>query len=157
MGKCVGGRIAARLLLGMMVAIAGFLVVPEPGNADGSEVVCPFEIEVVQALREPQNEWAEGAEPWPSELVNLAVFDGPPEELVQLIHDEETEEGETATIAWDLLPNEERGYWITCHYANTLVTLTRALPMSVTRCEVVFETQIRYADGRRVVRSMRCF
>ncbi|MEX2201207.1 MAG: STY0301 family protein [Dongiaceae bacterium] len=156
MARCGGSRIAASLLLGM-VAFAGFLSMPEQGYADGSEVVCPFEIEVVQALREPQNEWAEGAEPWPSELVNLAVFDGPPEELVQLIHDEESEDGDTATIAWDLFPNEERGFWITCHYANTLVTLTRALPMSVTRCEVVFETQIRYADGRRVVRSMRCF
>lgn len=149
-------RVAAGFPLGVLMGFAA-LVWPASGQADGAEVTCPAEIEVVQELREPQTEWAEGAEPWPSELVNLAVFDGPPEELVQLIHDEETEEGETATIAWDLLPNEERGYWITCHYANTLVTLTRALPMSVTRCEVVFETQIRYADGRRVVRSMRCF
>jgi hypothetical protein len=156
MARWLGGRVAAGLMLSVVVGAAGFLAASEQGLAEGAEVVCPFEIEVVQALREPQNEWAEGAESWPSELVNLAVFDGPPEELVQLIHDEETEQGDTATIAWDLLPNEERGYWITCHYANTLVTLTRALPMSVTRCEVEFETQIRYADGRRVVRSMSC-
>jgi hypothetical protein len=157
MARWLGGRFAAGLQFSVVVGVAGLLAVPEQGYATGSEVVCPFEIEVVQALREPQNEWAEGAEPWPSELVNLAVFDGPPEELAQLIHDEETEEGDTATIAWEFFPNEERGYWITCHYANTLVTLTRALPMSVRRCEVVFETQISYADGRRVVRSMRCF
>ncbi|MDZ4737538.1 MAG: STY0301 family protein [Rhodospirillaceae bacterium] len=149
-------RVAAGLPLGVLMGIFA-LAWPASGQADGAEVTCPAEIEVVQELREPQTEWAEGAEPWPSELVNLAVFDGPPEELFQLIHDEESEDGDTAMIAWDLVANEGRGYWITCHYANTLVTLTRALPMSVARCEVVFETQMRYADGREVVRSMRCF
>ncbi|MEX0809635.1 MAG: STY0301 family protein [Dongiaceae bacterium] len=149
-------RVVAGLPLGVLMGMAA-LSWPASGQAEGAEVNCPAEIEVMQELREPQNEWVEGAEPWPSELVNLAVYDGPPEELVQLIHDEESEDDDTASIAWELVANEGRGYWITCHYANTLVTLTRALPRSVTRCEVVFETQLRYADGREVVRSMRCF
>jgi hypothetical protein len=156
MGRWTGRRIASGYGLAAILGSLAFLAAPADGQADGAEVVCPFEIDVAQALREPQNEWAEGAEPWPTELVNLAVFDGPPEELVQLIHDEETAEGDTVTIAWELAPDNARGYWITCHYANTLVTLTRALPMASSRCEVVFETQIRYADGRRVVRSMSC-
>jgi len=39
---------------------------------------------------------------------------------------------------------------------NTLVTITQQLPEGVTRCDMVFEKQMSYADGRPVVRSMRC-
>jgi hypothetical protein len=85
----------------------------------------------------------------------LAVYDGPPEELAQLIYDNEKETDKTWTVSWDL-PKNPRGYWITCEYANTTVTLTRKLPDTVTRCEVVHDRNVSFGGGKLVVQSMDC-
>jgi hypothetical protein len=121
-----------------------------------ADVTCPIAIEVTQRLAAPQDGWTEGVDAvLPTELASLAVFDGRPEERAQLIHDDEQATSETSTIGWDLPPNP-RGYWITCQYANTTVTLTRALPQSATRCEVVFDLNVRFGPGSPVVLSMSC-
>jgi hypothetical protein len=142
------------------IAILAFIAVgvgltTGPATA-GEEISCPFEIDVEQVLSEPVEGWTSGADPWPTELVNLSVFDGPTAELAELIYDDEVDEADTTVVYWLLQADNPRGYWIRCRYANTLVTIERQLPAGVTRCELVFETQISYADGRPVVRSMRC-
>ncbi len=141
--------------LTLAAAVAATLGLPV-GEAAAADVACPFEIVVEQTLVEPVEGWSTEADPWPTELVNLSVFDGPPEELAELIYDDEVEDSETWTISWLLQADNPRGYWIRCRYANTLVTITQQLPVGVTRCDMVFEKQISYADGRPVVRSTRC-
>jgi hypothetical protein len=61
-----------------------------------------------------------------------------------LIHNNEEETDKTWTISWDL-PAKPRGCWITCEYANTTVTLTRKLPETVTRCEMVHHRNVSLA------------
>jgi hypothetical protein len=139
------------------VAAALSILLSAAGVAKAEDgVACPFEIEVTQTLAEPVAGWTSEVDPWPTELVNLSVFDGPPEELAELIYDEEIEDTETWTVSWLLQADNSRGYWIRCRYANTLVTITQQLPAGVTRCDMVFEKQMSYADGRPVVRSMLC-
>jgi len=140
------------------VATASLLVALafRPLPVAAADTVCPFEIAVTQNLAAPIDGWTAGMDPWPTELANISVFDGPPEELADLIYDDEIEDTETWTIFWTLEADNPRGYWIRCRYANTLVTIERQLPADTARCEVVFEKLMSYADGRPVVRSMRC-
>jgi hypothetical protein len=123
-----------------------------PASAD---VSCPLKIEVAQTLTAPAAGWTEGLERLPTELSGLTVFDGPPEELAALVPDGGDEDDKTTTEFWTLAANP-RGYWITCHYSSTTVTLTRRLPDSATRCEVVREKEIAFTGGQKVVRSMTC-
>jgi len=148
-------RSVHRTILTLAAAVAAALSLPA-GEAAADDVACPSEIVVEQTLAEPVEGWTTEVDPWPTELVNLSVFDGPPEELADLIFDDEVEDSETWTVSWLLQADNPRGYWIRCRYANTLVTITQQLPEGVTRCEMVFEKQMSYADGRPVVRSMRC-
>jgi len=140
------------------IATAALLVALafRPYPVAAADTVCPFEIAVTQNLAGSVEGWTAGADPWPTELANLSVFDGPPEELADLIYDDEIEDAETWTTIWELWTDNPRGFWIRCRYANTLVTIERKLPTETTRCEVVFEKLMSYADGRPVVRSMRC-
>jgi len=120
-----------------------------------ADVSCPMNISVGQSLAAPVADWTEGAEDLPTELSGLTVFDGPPEELASLVPDGDSETDKTATEYWTLAANP-RGYWITCRYASTTVTLTRRLPNSATRCEVVREKEIAFIGGQKVVHSMAC-
>jgi len=125
-----------------------------PGMA-AADVSCPARIEVDQTLAAAVDGWTAGIDKLPTELANISVFDGPPEELVQLIYDDTAETAATETAVWNL-PSNPRGYWLTCHYASTTVTLTRRLPSSVTRCEIVLDKNLRFAGGQMVVKSMTC-
>ncbi len=138
------------------IAAASILSFVPDRPAVAADVTCPFEISVQQTLAEPVEGWATYVDPWPTELVNLSVFDGPPEELAELIFDDEIEDADTWSVFWLLQAENPRGYWIRCRYANTLVNIEQQLPAGVTRCEIVFEKMMSYADGRPVVRSMRC-
>lgn len=115
-----------------MIVVCGLaLMAPLPALA---HVACPMAVEVSQGLVAPVAGWVEGVDSvLPTELAGLAVFDGRPEERAQLKYDDERRTAETLTQTWDL-PANPRGYWITCRYANTKVTLTRQLPGTVTRC-----------------------
>jgi hypothetical protein len=136
----------------VLLTAALLLALPVPALAG---IVCPAKIEVTQVLTASQADWKAGAAQLPTELAGLAVYDGPPEELAQLIHDNEKETDKTWTISWEL-PKNPRGYWITCEYANTTVTLTRKLPETVTRCEVVHDRNVSFGGGKLVVQSMDC-
>ena len=118
-------------------------------------VSCPMKIDVSQKLTAPVADWTAGTEALPTELSGLTVFDGPPEELASLVPDGDSEDDKTTTEFWTLAANP-RGYWITCHYSSTTVTLTQRLPDSATRCEVVREKEQSFIGGQKVVRSLTC-
>jgi hypothetical protein len=139
--------------IGLIVVCGMAALAPSLGWAGTS---CPRAISVTQKLAAPQEGWTETSdEVLPTELAGLDVFDGPPEERVQLIHDDERDDADVTTLSWDL-PANPRGYWITCRYAHTKVTLTRRLPDTVRGCRVVFDKNVSFAPGMPVVRSMDC-
>ena len=120
-----------------------------------ADVGCPMKIEVSQSLAAPQDGWTGGQDKLPTELAGISVFDGPPEQLADLVPDDGKETGDSRSDVWNL-PKSERGYWLTCRYSSTTVTLTRPLPAAVTRCEAVYEKELHFIGGAPVVRSVAC-
>ena len=145
-------RLALDASRALLPATAFLILAATPALAD---VGCPMSISVTQNLTAPVANWAEGTEALPTELSGLTVFDGPPEELASLVPDGDSEDDKTTTAFWTLAPNP-RGYWITCHYSSTTVTLTRRLPESATSCAIVSEKEISFIGGQKAVRSMTC-
>jgi hypothetical protein len=139
--------------LGPIVACGLALAASAPARAG---VSCPMTIAVTQQLAASTPGWTETSdEVLPTDLAGLAVFDGPPEERAQLVHDDERQSSDSATLIWNL-PANPRGHWIVCRYANTKVTLTRRLPDAATGCQIVFDRHIGFAPGLPIVRSMDC-
>ena len=120
-----------------------------------ADVGCPRKVEVKQALAAPPSGWTAGLDKLPTEAAGVSVFEGPPEELGDLVPDDSKNAADTRSDIWNL-PHSDRGYWLVCHYANTTVILSRQLPATVTRCEAVYEKQQSFASGAPVVRSVRC-
>jgi len=141
-------RVLARCTIASLAALL-------PASAVAADLSCPMAIEATQKLAAPQKGWTEGTGKLPTELSGLAVFDGPPSEMADLAPDEGPTTADSVSNIWDLPPSD-RGYWVTCSYGNTNVTLTRQLPKSVTRCEAVFEKNQTFAGGAPVARSAKC-
>ncbi len=137
-----------------LIVVCG-LALAAPATARGG-VSCPMTIAVTQQLAAPASGWTETSdEVLPTDLAGLGVFDGPPEERVQLVHDDERQASDSITLTWNL-PANPRGHWIVCRYANTKVTLTRRLPDTATGCRIVFDRHVGFAPGMPVVQSMDC-
>lgn len=135
-----------------VISVAWVLALPAAALAD---VSCPLKVDVEEKLAASQPGWTEGQSGLPTELAGMSVFEGPPEDLADLVPDDGTEAADARTDIWNL-PKNDRGYWLTCRYSSTTVTLTRQLPATVTRCEAVYEKEIHFVGGDPVVRSVAC-
>ena len=120
-----------------------------------ADVGCPMKVEVKQALAAPPSGWIAGFDKLPTEAAGASVFEGPPEELADLVPDDSKDGADTRSDIWNL-PHSDRGYWLVCRYSNTTVILSRQLPAIVTRCEAVYEKQQTFAGGAPIVRSVKC-
>src|SRR6185295_4025694 len=109
-------------------------------SAVSADVICPMKIGTLQGLTMGAAGWTVGVDSLPTELAGISVFDGPPDQQAHLVPDNGAETGDTRSDIWTL-PKNERGYWLTCRYSSTTVTLTRQLPATVTRCEAAYEKQ----------------
>jgi len=142
-------------LLGHGLAFALLTLVAGLPSAVLADVGCLMKVEVKQALAAPPSGWTAGLDKLPTEAAGISVFEGPPEEMADLVPDDGKDAADTRSDIWNL-PQSERGYWLVCHYSNTTVTLARQLPATVTRCEAVYEKRQTFAGGAPVVRSVKC-
>jgi len=142
-------------LLAYGAAVALLTITVGLSSAVLADVGCPMKVEVKQAPAAPPSGWTAGLDTLPTEATGVSVFDGPPEELADLVPDDGKDTADTRSDIWNL-PKSDRGYWLVCHYANTTVTLARQLPATVTRCEAVYEKQQTFAGGAPVLRSGKC-
>lgn len=138
------------LAYGLVVAVSACLPL-----AVLADVGCPMKVEVKQALAAQQPGWTAGLDTLPTEAAGVSVFEGPPEEMADLVPDDGKEAANSRSDIWNL-PKSDRGYWLVCRYANTTVTLAHQLPASVTRCEAVYEKQQTFAGGAPVMCSSKC-
>ena len=141
-----------KMLRGLFACGFALLLAPASTFAD---VGCPQAVTVTQALAAPQSGWTAGLDKLPTEAAGVSVFEGPPEELADLVPDDGKDASDARSDIWNL-PQSDRGYWLVCHYANTTVILSRQLPATVTHCEAVYEKQQTFAGGAPVVRSVKC-
>jgi hypothetical protein len=102
---------------------------------------CPATIEARQQLLTPQQGWqavtrndsGEPSETLTHRLDHLSLFDGDPDERVQLKPDN----GDSDEIHyWSQLDGSLRPLYLVCHYQNSAITLQQALPVGISYCRV---------------------
>jgi hypothetical protein len=125
------------------------------GAALGGEVQCPVTIEVDQKIIIIPAGWTVGYNGFTDELTSVTVYDGPPELGASLMYSDEKTVADSVTQTWRLASGG-RGNWLTYGYSNTSAQLSQKIPADVTRCEVTFERNVSFGDGRHPMRKAIC-
>jgi hypothetical protein len=126
-----------------------------PANLVQAESACPQTIVVEQRASAPAPDWTVSYSGYETAVAGVAIFDGPPAQQASLVPDSEQPVGDNIFQVWQL-PKSDRGYWLQCNYANTTAQISRRLPASVKRCDVVLNHNMRFSGGSYVVKSVNC-
>jgi hypothetical protein len=127
-----------------------------PVNLVRAESACPQTIVVEQRASAPTPDWTVSYSGYETAVAGVTIFDGPPAQQASLVPDSEQPVGDNIFQVWQL-PKSDRGYWLQCNYANSTAQISRPLPASVRRCEVVLNHNVRFGGGGgNVVRSVNC-
>jgi hypothetical protein len=140
-------RITANFL-----ALACMIAVPHLACAESS---CPAEINVDQRAAAPSPDWAVSYSGYKTAVAGVTIFDGPPSEQASLVPDNDKTSGDDLVQTWQLTKSD-RGYWLQCNYANTTAQISQRLPASVSRCDVVYDRNVRFGGGGNAVKSVNC-
>jgi hypothetical protein len=120
-----------------------------------AESACPTTISVEQRGSAPAPDWTVTYSGYQTAVAGVTIFDGPPSEQASLVPDSEKPSGDNIIQIWQL-PKSDRGYWLQCNYANTTAQISRRLPASAARCDVVYDHNVRFAGSGNVVKSVNC-
>jgi hypothetical protein len=101
-----------------------------------SVTACPAAIETQQSLTSKYSEWSATTDQTQSPLVSIRFSDGDPKDLAWLVPDKTSKDG---IQEWVLAPSN-RGYWVSCGYANTTIILSRRLDPRYKKCTVSLDT-----------------
>ena len=121
-----------------------------------AESACPATIAVQQRASAPASDWTVTYSGYETAVAGVTIYDGPPAQQASLVPDSEQPVGDNIFQVWKL-PKSDRGYWLQCNYANTTAQISRPLPASSRRCDVVLNHNVRFGGGGgNVVRSVNC-
>ena len=126
-----------------------------PVNLVHAESACPATIVVEQRASAPAPDWTVSYSGYETAVAGVTIFDGPPAQQASLVPDSEKQAGDNIIQVWQL-PTSDRGYWLQCNYANTTAQISRRLPASFKRCDVVLDHNMRFGGGGNVVKSVNC-
>ena len=126
-----------------------------PAHFAQAESACPATVAVEQKASAPAPDWAVSYSGYETAVAGVTIFDGPPAQQASLVPDSEKPSGDNIIQVWQL-PKSDRGYWLQCNYANTTAQISRRLPESVRRCDVVLNHNERFLGGASVVKSVNC-
>lgn len=106
---------------------------------DRSEFVkCPESPAVEESFRDVEPGWEalrdEGKRG--VHLTSISIYDGHPSGMATLVPNTAETKNKKRTSRWNLVPNSESGYWLSCNYSNTLLMVARRIPLSASVCEV---------------------
>jgi hypothetical protein len=141
-----------KLLTFILIAFACAIA---PVHLARAESACPATVTVEQRASAPTADWAVTYSGYQTAVAGVTIFDGPPAEQASLVPDSEKPSGDNLIQVWQL-PKSDRGYWLQCNYANTTAQISRRLPASVSRCDVVLNHNQRFSGGSYVVKSVNC-
>jgi len=119
-----------------------------------AESACPATIAVEQKASAPAPDWTVSYSGYETAVAGVTIFDGPPAEQASLVPDNEKTSGDNIIQTWQLAKSA-RGYWLQCNYANTTAQISRRLPAEITRCDVIYDHNLRFGGGN-VVKSVNC-
>ena len=91
-----------------------------------AEYECPVKIETTQSLKEKAPEdWTSFREPKENSYFdNITVYDGPPEELVSLVPDNEGKKAAELPV-WTFKKEKTKPIWLACSYMKTSEALQK--------------------------------
>ena len=135
--------------------LIGFAWAVAPVHFARAESACPATIAVEQKASAPSPDWIVTYSGYQTAVAGVTIFDGPPAEQASLVPDSEKTSGDNVIQIWQL-PKSDRGYWLQCNYANTSAQISRRLPASVTRCDVVYDRNMHFGGGGNVLKSVNC-
>lgn len=136
-------------------ALIAFVCAISPANLVRAESACPATIVVEQRASAPAPDWTVSYSGYETAVAGVTIFDGPPTQQASLVPDSEKQVGDNIIQIWQL-PTSDRGYWLQCNYANATSQISRRLPASVKRCDVVLNHNMRFSGGGNVVKSVNC-
>jgi hypothetical protein len=117
----------------------------------GGNTNCPSRLTVQEDIKQSLNGWQKYSAHESHPLVNVFFSEGEPEKQVIL---PPTGKGKVkgAFVSEWKLPKSAKGYWVSCVYDDTSVTLARKMPDDVTYCEANYEKD----STRSVVKQWSC-
>jgi hypothetical protein len=124
--------------------------------AAADDTQCPASLAVEQTLSQPPATWTVAHAPGQCRLASITFYDGPPQDMASLVYDKRTTHATTWEAIWHFAPHAQGGYWVSCTYEHTDITLTKQLPAGVTQCVVSYEKDTALANGLPVIKAMRC-
>ncbi|MGC2494933.1 STY0301 family protein [Candidatus Binatus sp.] len=139
----------------LTLILIGFTCAIAPVHFAQAESACPATISVEQRGSAPAPDWTVSYSGYQTAVAGVTIFDGPPSGQASLVPDSEKPSGDNIIQIWQL-PKSDRGYWLQCNYANTTAQISRQLPASVSRCDVVYDHNMHFAGGGDVVKSVNC-
>ncbi|MGB8682181.1 MAG: STY0301 family protein [Candidatus Binatus sp.] len=145
-------KLEMKRMMFSLVAVACAIAAAQIARAESS---CPAEIAVEQRASAPAPDWTVSYSGYQTAVAGVTIFDGPPSAQASLVPDNEKTSGDNLIQIWQLAKSD-RGYWLQCNYANTTAQISRQLPASVTRCDVVYDRNMRFSGGANVVKSVNC-
>jgi hypothetical protein len=110
---------------------------------------CPAKIEVQkQQIAKAVPGWTAAQANDPRhDLWFVTMYNGEPKEMASLVPDISGK----LKSGWTLAP----GYWLECHYTQTTLVLTRAVPAGAKVCEVTYTPGVSL-DGQQVIKQLTC-
>jgi hypothetical protein len=120
-----------------------------------AESSCPPTIAVAQRASAPGADWTVTYSGYETAVSGVTIFDGPPAQQASLVPDNEKTSGDNLIQTWQLAKSD-RGYWLQCNYANTTAQISRRLPADASRCDVVYDHNVRFGGGGNVVKAVNC-
>src|SRR6185369_15533332 len=124
--------------------------------AAADDIQCPALLTVEQTLSQPPATWVVAHAPGQCRLASITFYEGPPQDMASLVYDKRTAHATTWEAVWNFAPQAQSGYWVSCTYEHTDITLTKQLPAGVTRCVVSYEKNTALPNGLPVIKAMRC-
>lgn len=101
---------------------------------------CPLALKVNQTTQSITSDWKIFNSDEKHPYVGVSFSEGSPDKKVILAPDKEKKIKGGVLAVWHL-PTSAEGYWVSCLYAETSVTIARRLPSNIQSCAVEYDSR----------------
>jgi len=123
--------------------------------AFAADALCPDSVSVRQTGAAPTPEWSVSYSALPNRLQMVTFYSGPPKDEASLVYDDFVNAKDSSTATWKF-PKDARGYWVVCSYAGTTLELAKALPATLSSCQVVYDRTTASPSGLPAIKRIVC-
>lgn len=139
----------------MIKLFASVAVLATAFPAGAGDSLCPDSVRVKQTGAVPTPEWSVSYSTSPNRLQMVTFYSGPPKDEASLVYDDFVNAKDSSTATWRF-PKDARGYWVKCSYAGTTLELAKALPATLSSCQVVYDRTSASPAGLPAIKRIAC-